>query len=103
MMATQQNDGSAKSDRANGRSMGEAVRVAVEQFTALVGREPQSVTGARRTDEGGWSVLIDVVELERIPASTSVMATYRVDLDGSGELESYERLRRFNVGATDSS
>jgi hypothetical protein len=38
-------------------------------------------------------VLSDVVELERIPASTGVMATYRVDLDGSRELKSYERRR----------
>jgi hypothetical protein len=36
-----------------------------------------------------------------VPSTTSVMATYRVDLDGSGELTGYERLRRFSRGAVD--
>lgn len=46
-------------------------------------------------------MLVDVVELARIPDSTSVMATCRVDVDGTGELGACERLRRFTRGATD--
>lgn len=87
----------------NGRApMGprEAMQRAVREFSDLLGREPYSVTGLRRTDDG-WSVLIDVVELERIPQSTNLLATYRVDVDGRGELVQYERLRRFTLGATD--
>jgi hypothetical protein len=79
----------------------EAIRAAVEQFRTLTGREPDGVTGVRKIAEGGWSVLIDVVELERIPATTSVMATYRVDLDSAGELLACERLRRYTRGTTD--
>lgn len=78
-----------------------AIRVAVEQFGALTGQTPEAVTGVRATPEGGWSVLVDVVELERVPATTTVMATYRVDLDGAGELYSCERLRRYTRGTTD--
>lgn len=78
-----------------------AVRAAVREFCALSGKEPDSVTGARRAEGGGWSVLVDVVELERIPSSTSVLATYRVDIDRDGGLGSYERLRRYSRGATD--
>lgn len=78
-----------------------AAQRAVDQFTALTGRVPESVTGLRGTEDGGWSALVDVVELVRVPDSTSVLATYRVDLDGQGELRSYERLRRFHRGATD--
>ncbi len=59
------------------------------------------MTGLKPRPEGGWSVLLDVVELARIPASTSVMATYRVDIDGAGALCGYERLRRYTRGATD--
>ncbi|UOX87929.1 gas vesicle protein [Amycolatopsis sp. FBCC-B4732] len=44
---------------------------------------------------------MDVVELARIPDSTSVMATYRVDIDGTGELGACEWLRRLTRGATD--
>ncbi|MGY1831632.1 gas vesicle protein [Geodermatophilus sp. SYSU D01180] len=77
-----------------------AVRGALEQFMALTGLEPVATTGVRR-DGDGWSVLVDVVELERIPSTTSVMATYRVDMDGSGALTGFERLRRFSRGQVD--
>jgi hypothetical protein len=79
----------------------QAVRQALDQFAALTGRQPEGASGVRRSGEGGWSVLVEVVELERIPSSTSVMATYRVDVDTQGELMSYERLRRYSRGATD--
>jgi Gas vesicle synthesis protein GvpO len=78
-----------------------AIRAAVGEFRTLTGREPDGVTGVRRTSEGGWSVLVDVVELERIPATTTVLATYRVDIDSSGELLACERLRRYTRGTTD--
>jgi len=79
-----------------------AVRSALTQFAELTQLEPVAATGVRR-EEDGWSVLVDVVELERVPATTSVMATYRVDLDRSGEMNGYERLRRFNRGSVDQS
>jgi hypothetical protein len=79
-----------------------AVRAALEQFAGLTQLEPVGATGVRR-EEDGWSVLVDVVELERVPSTTSVMATYRVDIDRTGELTGYERLRRFNRGSVDPS
>jgi Gas vesicle synthesis protein GvpO len=77
-----------------------AVQAALEQFAGLTQLEPVAATGVRR-EEDGWSVLVDVVELERIPSTTSVMATYRVDVDAGGELTGYERLRRFSRGSVD--
>jgi hypothetical protein len=77
-------------------------RVAVAEFTELIGRSPHAVTGAR-PDGDGWSLLIDVVELDRVPATTSVLATYRVDTDRDGNLTSYERLRRFTRNSTERS
>jgi hypothetical protein len=79
----------------------DAIRAAVAQFRALTAREPDGITGVRKTPEGNWSVLIDVVELERIPATTTVLATYRVDIDPGGELLACERLRRYTRGTTD--
>ncbi|GAB3899347.1 hypothetical protein GCM10029964_085160 [Kibdelosporangium lantanae] len=67
----------------------------------MTGRQPEAVIGVRAGDGGGWSVLVEVVELDRIPASTSVLATYRVDVDAGGVLQSYERLRRYTRGTTD--
>ena len=78
------------------------VRRALEQFAGLTRLEPVGATGVRR-EQDGWSVLVDVVELERIPATTNVMATYRVDVDATGALSGYERLRRFSRGSVDQS
>jgi len=76
------------------------VKAALEQFADLTGLDPAGATGVRRDGEG-WSVLVDVVEMERIPSTTSVMATYRVDMDSSGDLTGFERLRRFSRGSVD--
>lgn len=78
------------------------MRGALEQFAGLTRLDPVAATGVRR-EQDGWSVLVDVVELERIPSTTSVMATYRVDIDRSGSMSGYERLRRFTRGSVDSS
>lgn len=95
---------SENGDRQHGYNGGivSAVRRALEQFAGLTQLEPVGATGVRR-EEYGWSVLVDVVELERVPSTTSVMATYRVDIDGNGELTGYERLRRFSRGSVDPS
>lgn len=76
------------------------VRTAVSSFAELTQQAPERVTGIRRTEDG-WSVLVDVVDVERIPATMSVMATYRLETDEDGELLGYERLRRFARSATD--
>ncbi|HEX3593121.1 MAG TPA: gas vesicle protein [Pseudonocardiaceae bacterium] len=86
--------------RRDGVPLREATEDAVRAFTALVDKPAYGVTGVRKTDDG-WSVLVDVVELERIPQSTNLLATYRVDVDERGQLLSYERLRRFTLGAAD--
>ncbi len=78
-----------------------AIHAAVEQLAAVTGRQPEGATGVKAGPGGGWSVLVDVVELERIPAATSVLATYRVDVDRQGALVSCERLRRYTRGTTD--
>ncbi len=90
------------SNNADNGGIVSAVRGALEQFAGLTQLEPVGATGVRR-EEHGWSVLVDVVELERVPVTTSVMATYRVDIDRSGDLTGYERLRRFTRGSVDPS
>jgi hypothetical protein len=71
-----------------------------EQLRELQGREPESVTALEQID-GGWRVTCEVVELERIPNSTDVLATYVVELDGAGELLQYERVRRYYRAQSD--
>ncbi|MFD5813328.1 gas vesicle protein [Streptomyces sp. NPDC127038] len=84
------------------RSVGlaQAMRSAAEQLTALLGRAPESVSAIRPTDDG-WDADVEVLELERVPETTSVMATYRVTLDKEGDLVAYERKRRYTRGQID--
>jgi hypothetical protein len=72
----------------------EAARLAAKQLTELLGSPPERVIGLERRD-GGWRVRLEVVELERVPETTSVLASYEVDVDQEGELIGYLRTRRY--------
>lgn len=72
-----------------------AIRAAKEHLAELTGQMPEAVSGLTATPEGGWKVTLDVVELERIPQTTDVMASYEMELDGQGELVGYRRIRRY--------
>lgn len=73
----------------------EAVELARGCFESLVGKPPESVSGANRDEDGGWVVSFDVVELSRVPASTDVLATFEVTLAADGDLVEMVRVRRF--------
>ncbi|MFI2783017.1 gas vesicle protein [Streptomyces sp. ALB3] len=98
-MATTENN---KSDHGgNGRvDVSTAMRNAAEQLAALLQREPDSVSSLNATDDG-WTADVEVVEIEKIPDTMSVMASYRVRLDGQGQLVGYERIRRYSRGQVD--
>lgn len=85
-----------------GRRVGarDAARRAGEILDELVEGPVEGVSGVCRTEEG-WRVGVDVLELSRIPDTTSLLATYEVDLDSGGELLEYCRTRRFRRGAAD--
>lgn len=84
-------------DDSNGRlRFGDAVQIARECLESIAGKQPEAVSGANRSDGGGWVVSLDVVELARVPSSTDVLATYEVALDPDGELEDLTRVRRFS-------
>jgi hypothetical protein len=86
--------GNANAD-ANGRLTGsQAVRHARQHLLDLTGKPCESVSSlVRRRD--GWNVTLEVVELERIPQTTDIMASYLVELDEDGELLRYERTARY--------
>ena len=79
----------------------EMVERAREQLRTLHGADAEAVSSFERTRDG-WTVTLEVVELRRIPESTDVLASYRVDLDSDGNLLGYERIRRYHrTEATD--
>jgi hypothetical protein len=78
-------------------SAGDLAHAAKEAVADLTSFEPESVSGLQWDGET-WLVSVDVCELERIPNTTDVMATYVVQLDDSGGLLGYKRTRRFQRG-----
>ncbi|TGB19404.1 gas vesicle protein [Streptomyces palmae] len=76
------------------------MRSAAEQLTELLGHRPESVSALRPTEDG-WEAQVEVVEVERIPETTSVMASYQVVLGPAGQLLGYERGRRYTRAQTD--
>ncbi len=67
---------------------------ALRELEALVGSTAEGVSGIRKTDDG-WVILIDVLELERTPATTDVMGLYEVTMNGNGHVSGYRRVKRY--------
>ncbi|ATW51308.1 gas vesicle protein GvpO [Streptomyces peucetius] len=91
------------SEPAGRRTKGKAARImrsAAEQLSELLGRPPESVSALKPTEDG-WEADVEVVELERIPDTTSVLASYKVTLDDEGDLVEYRRTRRYTRGQID--
>ncbi|GAA4983516.1 gas vesicle protein [Kitasatospora paranensis] len=78
----------------------QAMRHAAGQLAELLGRTPESVSALKPTEDG-WQADVEVLELERIPDTTSVLASYRVSLDAHGDLVAYERIHRYTRGQID--
>jgi hypothetical protein len=67
-----------------------AAKATVEDLT---GQEAETVS-ALQSDGENWLVTVEVCELERVPNTTDVMASYVVQLDDAGGLLGYNRERR---------
>ena len=72
-----------------------AVQRVRQDLPALLGRQVEEVLGVQRDDDDGWHVIVQVVELSRIPQSTDVLGSYLVTLDDEGEIEGWQRQRRY--------
>lgn len=75
----------------------EVADAAARQLAELTSQEVEAVTGLQRTDDG-WEVEVQVLELRRIPSTTDVLGSYRVELDTEGELLGYRRRQRYVRG-----
>jgi hypothetical protein len=76
------------------------MRRASEQLGELLGTQPESVSALKPT-ELGWEARVEVVEVPRIPETTSIMASYQVVLDAEGHLLAYERDSRYTRSQVD--
>ncbi|HEY2441347.1 MAG TPA: gas vesicle protein GvpO [Solirubrobacteraceae bacterium] len=102
-------DKGSSSRRTSARSSGSRSKISArdvveqvrEELPPLLGRPVEEVLGVQRDDDQGWQVIVQVVELSRIPTSTDVLGAYVVDVDDDGELIGYRRRRRYTRSQTD--
>jgi hypothetical protein len=97
----QEEDQQAQTQQAGSGGKPAAMKVArsaAQQLSMLTGRQPECVVGLQRSDDDGWLVDLEVLETRRIPDSTDILATYRVETDEDGDLVGYQRLRRYSRG-----
>jgi hypothetical protein len=78
----------------------EAARAALRQITELTAKQPEGVTGVQRTEDG-WTVGIELVEDQRIPSSSDILATYEITIGPDAEMLSYRRIKRYARGRGD--
>ncbi|MCF2126592.1 gas vesicle protein [Strepomyces sp. STD 3.1] len=83
------------------RGAREAARRAADALSELIRHHLEGVSAVCRSEGGGWIVNVDVLEVARIPDTTSLLATYEVELDSAGDLVQYRRIARYRRGAQD--
>jgi Gas vesicle synthesis protein GvpO len=66
-------------------------------FEELTGLTAESVSSVER-DGDGWAVQIEALELSRTPDSASLLGSYEVTLDASGEVTGFHRVGRYERG-----
>ena len=76
-------------------SPGEIAHKAREQVAELFGKPVDSISAIARDGTRGWVVTLELVELERIPETTSLIGSYEVKLDADGNLLEARRVRRY--------
>jgi hypothetical protein len=78
-------------------SLPELVGRAKEQVEELFGKPIEAVSGFEETDGDGkgWTVTLELLELPRIPDTTSLLGTYEATLDADGNLVDARRVRRY--------
>jgi hypothetical protein len=82
------------------RTARDAATAALGEIIELTGREPESIVGVQRTDDG-WSVSFEVVEDRRIPSSADILAIYEATINTRGKLTTFQRVNRYPRGRAD--
>jgi Gas vesicle synthesis protein GvpO len=101
MAERKQSGNRSSSSRRKKLNAAEAVGRAREQLEQLLGRSAETISSFSADGSKGWVVTVEVVELERIPESTSLLGSYEVKLDDSGDLVEARRVRRYSRNQVD--
>lgn len=71
-----------------------------QELEDLLGRSVESVSAFERTHDG-WVLSLEVVEVNRVPETMDVLASYELELDDDLNLRRYERARRYHRSRAD--
>ena len=69
------------------------------ELSSLTGLPVDTVSSIERAEDE-WKIVLEMVELQRIPNSSDMLATYVIQADGKGELLNYHRTRRYLRAST---
>ncbi|MDP4013261.1 MAG: gas vesicle protein GvpO [Candidatus Nanopelagicales bacterium] len=71
--------------------MMDIVKKAREELGVITGSVVEKVSGLEPTDDG-WSMRIELIEVQRVPDTQDLLGMYEVQLDAKGGLKSFERV-----------
>lgn len=94
MSADEEQDNDRASRSADPDAAMHATKTVMEQMATFTGHDADSVSGMEPAEDG-WQFRVEIIELERIPQSTSVLASYEVQADHDGNVIAYHRTRRY--------
>lgn len=95
-----QEDEAGASNGGGGRSArpvsgAEVAQHARRELAEITGLKPQGVTALEQYDDGSWKVIVELLELSRVPETDDIIGSYEVEVDEDGQLLGYRRLRRY--------
>jgi hypothetical protein len=79
----------------------ELLELAREQVAGITGHDVETISGFHREKNDGWVVTVEVLEMERVPSTMDLLATYSVKLSEDGDMLGFERGRRYHRSAVD--
>jgi hypothetical protein len=79
----------------------EVLAAARQQVADVTGHRVEGITGFQRDRENGWTVTVEVLELERIPSTMDLLAAYEVSLSEDGDVTGFSRRRRYHRSAVE--
>jgi hypothetical protein len=79
----------------------ELLEAARDQVADVTGRSVETISGFHRDKENGWTVTVEVLEMQRVPSTMDLLATYSVTLSDDGDVVAFERRRRYHRAAVD--
>ena len=68
-----------------------------EQLVELTRIKADTVSEIKH-DELGWHIIVEMIEMKRVPDSTDMLASYDTLSDDDGNLLNFKRIRRYLRG-----